>query len=504
MLTAGAFLIILSALSVHGQYLNLDSHVNYGEYSTDAPPPVFDLGDWLFDLLDNSSSFDGSDVFPVKNLCENVRCGYGDCVVNLKKHPYYECKCKPPFQGPNCLTLPASPCEPNPCKNGASCIKGDRRFQCACPEGYTGKFCETASTDCYLGNGETYRGAVSMTENGHECLNWNSYFILTNGEDPFILFPDFNGLEDNHCRNPDEDEKPWCYYKQQNRLEWDYCKVQNCSQVPVTPAPPVVPPVPGSAAFSQCGISQPSRMSRIFGGTKSFHSAHPWQVSVQVRPKRTSIPYGHTCGGVLLSSCWVLTAAHCIGTNEEFQVVLGGVNINKQEDMDQTIPVIRTIVHENYRDAGVAIYNDIALMELKVTDAPYCAKETRYVRAVCLPDQMFPAGKECVISGWGATETKAYSSQLLNARVFLISEDRCKAPHVYGDVLDSSMFCAGTLQGGVDSCQGDSGGPLVCEKNATHYITGVVSWGDGCGQRNKPGVYANVHNFNSWIRNKMN
>ncbi|TNN03745.1 hypothetical protein fugu_000774 [Takifugu bimaculatus] len=461
MLTAGAFLIILSALSVHGQYLNLDSHVNYGEYSTDAPPPVFDLGDWLFDLLDNNvcdpnPCFNGGScqmksggefecfcLEPyVKNLCENVRCGYGDCVVNLKKHPYYECKCKPPFQGPNCMTLPASPCEPNPCKNGASCIKGDRRFQCACPEGYTGKFCETASTDCYLGNGETYRGAVSMTENGHECLNWNSYFILTNGEDPFILFPDFNGLEDNHCR--------------------------------------------------------------IFGGTKSFHGAHPWQVSVQVRPKCTSIPYGHTCGGVLLSSCWVLTAAHCIETNEEFQVVLGGVNINKQEDMDQTIPVIRTIVHENYRDAGVAVYNDIALMELKVTDAPYCAKETRYVRAVCLPDQMFPAGKECVISGWGATETKAYSSQLLNARVFLISEDRCKAPHVYGDVLDSSMFCAGTLQGGVDSCQGDSGGPLVCEKNGTHYITGVVSWGDGCGQRNKPGVYANVHNFNSWIRNKMN
>lgn len=44
-------------------------------------------------------------------------------------------------------------------------------------------------------------------------------------------------------------------------------------------------------------------------------------------------------------------------------------------------------------------------MELKVMDAPYCAKETRYVRAVCLPDQIFPAGKECVISGWGATET---------------------------------------------------------------------------------------------------
>ncbi|XP_029689829.1 hyaluronan-binding protein 2-like [Takifugu rubripes] len=130
MLTAGAFLIILSALSVHGQYLNVDSHVNYGEYSTDAPPPVFDLGDWLFDLLDNNvcdpnpcfnggscqmksggefecfclEPYGGKRCQKVKNLCENVRCGYGDCVVNLKKQPYYECKCKPPFQGPNCMT----------------------------------------------------------------------------------------------------------------------------------------------------------------------------------------------------------------------------------------------------------------------------------------------------------------------------------------------------------------------------------------------------------------
>lgn len=42
--------------------------------------------------------------------------------------------------------------------------------------------------------------------------------------------------------------------------------------------------------------------------------------------------------------------------------MLGGVNIDRQEDMDQTIPVIRTIVHENYRDARVAVYNDIGLI----------------------------------------------------------------------------------------------------------------------------------------------
>lgn len=47
----------------------------------------------------------------------------------------------------------------------------------------------------------------------------------------------------------------------------------------------------------------------------------------------------------------------------------------------------------------------VALLKLKVTDSAYCAKETRFVKAACLPDEPFPAGKECVISGWGATET---------------------------------------------------------------------------------------------------
>lgn len=60
----------------------------------------------------------------------------------------------------------------------------------------------------------------------------------------------------------------------------------------------------------------------------------------------------------------------------------------------------------NQRINATVLIPCVALLRLKVMNSPYCAKETRFVKAVCLPDQTFPPGKECVISGWGKTETR--------------------------------------------------------------------------------------------------
>ncbi|XP_053269666.1 hyaluronan-binding protein 2 [Pleuronectes platessa] len=535
----------LWALAAFGQELHVISETGgtdygyYYDYATESPAGDLDLSDydWLYDLLDVSDECDpnpclnrgvcehqatggfmcscpepytGKKCQNVKDVCRNVKCGHGSCVLTSTA-PFFECKCKPPFRPPSCTK--AAPCRPSPCQNGGSCMKGPKlsSFTCSCPNGYTGRFCEVGPNDCYQEDGEFYRGKVSVTAEGEECLDWNSYFIAQSRGDPFQEYAGFDGIgPHNYCRNPDGDDQPWCFINKDGKLKWNHCNVRKCSAVPATiptihetdptPVQPSVPP----AQFSKCGRPQPGRSSRIFGGRKSHPGAHPWQVSLQTRTKGSSEPFGHICGGILLESCWVLTAAHCLKSGVEMQVVLGGVDIEKDEVYDQVIPVVKAIMHEEYRATNFALYNDVAMLQLRVTDSPYCAKETRFVKTACLANHPFSSGTECVISGWGATETQKYgTNQLLDARVLLISQDKCKAPHVYGDSLDDSMFCAGNMNGGVDSCQGDSGGPLVCERNGTHYVVGVVSWGDGCGKKHKPGVYSNVGHFTDWITHHL-
>ena len=66
--------------------------------------------------------------------------------------------------------------------------------------------------------------------------------------------------------------------------------------------------------------------------------------------------------------------------------------------------------------------------------------------------------------------------------------------------ISDNMFCAGYKEGRIDSCAGDSGGPLVCQKNGRWTIFGITSFGEGCGQQGKYGIYAKVPNFTHWIR----
>ncbi|KFW81456.1 Serine protease 56, partial [Manacus vitellinus] len=147
-------------------------------------------------------------------------------------------------------------------------------------------------------------------------------------------------------------------------------------------------------------------------------------------------------------------------------------------------------------------HGDLALLELAVPLAP-----SPTVSPVCLPSgptEPSP-GTPCSIPGWGSLyEGRATLTPLadvvMEAQVPLLSQETCRGA-LGKDLLTSAMFCAGYLSGGIDSCQGDSGGPLACQDPTSHHFVlyGITSWGDGCGERGKPGVYTRVTAFTDWL-----
>ncbi|KAM8927692.1 transmembrane protease serine 13 [Pelodytes ibericus] len=249
-----------------------------------------------------------------------------------------------------------------------------------------------------------------------------------------------------------------------------------------------------SVRCSDCGTR---KMSRIIGGTEATAGEWPWQVSLH---QQTGTRFVHVCGGTLINGQWVLTASHCFtetSSPSNWRIYAGITSLNSLRAASS----VTTIVRHEYYNSDTDDY-DVALMKLK---EPITYSAT--IQPACLPmtGESFNPGFKCWISGFGKTVAISDESSinLMEAEVTIISTSQCNSAVVYNGAITERMMCAGELRGGVDSCQGDSGGPLVCEQNGRWYLAGVTSWGNGCGQANKPGVYTRVTDVLPWIYSKM-
>lgn len=242
---------------------------------------------------------------------------------------------------------------------------------------------------------------------------------------------------------------------------------------------------------TECGIQKfEPALQRIVGGVHTVPNSWPWQVRLHAD--------GGLCGGTLIDTKHVLTAAHCIQTpvvTQNYEIIVGLHDIDKPVYNEQKIAAERIFVHEQYNPTSQE--NDIAIIRLA---KPVTISDS--INVICLPGAEANNANDTVwVVGWGTTSFQGQVSPVLRQTSVHVMPTRCG--QVYSSYNNQKQMCAGAYGGGRDSCQGDSGGPLMYKSNGKWYLNGVVSYGHGCAFDGYPGVYARVSYYLPWVKSKI-
>ncbi|ENM5825793.1 trypsin-like serine protease [Vibrio metoecus] len=245
-----------------------------------------------------------------------------------------------------------------------------------------------------------------------------------------------------------------------------------------------------SASGTESGVS-----SRIIGGEQATVGAWPYMVALTTRDKSSA-----WCGGSLLNERYVLTAAHCVDKTDPatMDIIVGAYDMDNIGAAER-IRVKQIYVHEAYIKAQKG--NDIAVLELESTPT------LNQFTSIAIPvdfDELRENDLLTVI-GFGARKEvngnrSDYPTKLHQVDVPFVPIAECRKKGGSYETQGDGVFCAGVE--GKDSCAGDSGGPIFFRTNHGLTQMGVVSWGAGCGQPDKPGVYTKLSAFNNWINDQ--
>ncbi|XP_064090215.1 trypsin-1-like [Macrobrachium nipponense] len=256
----------------------------------------------------------------------------------------------------------------------------------------------------------------------------------------------------------------------------------------VTP-PPTPPP---STSSCRCGVV--NRNARIVGGVVTELYEYPWQAAIT--SKTSNQPF---CGASIIASEWILTASHCVyGTMpDSINIVVGEYDWSLPDETNEVVYTVSAI-HRHPQFDTSTFDNDLALLKLS---QPIAFPSDNKIAPICLPPpSLLYENVSATVTGWGTLSSGGPQPTMLY-EVVVPTMTNAKCNTLLSNQVTANMICAGIDAGGVDSCQGDSGGPMVTNSQSGTYmeLIGVVSWGYGCAEPNKPGVYARVNKFLTWI-----
>merc|ERR1711860_49081 len=220
-------------------------------------------------------------------------------------------------------------------------------------------------------------------------------------------------------------------------------------------------------------------------------------MQVSIDPSTTQ--WFHVCGGTIIDSNTVLSAAHCCNyPNNRISIYAG---ITKLTDTrGQRLTVFAQRSHPKFIAKPVAFRGDICIIK---TNEHFVFDDKVKPAELPMAFGEFQGDEKVTVSGWGALYHQGPSDNKLQyVKLPLIDFDQCYStysrPEAKSFPPDRHMFCSGIWQeGGRDACQGDSGGPYML--GDTNILVGIVSYGVGCADGDYPGIATLVSHYINWI-----
>ncbi|XP_028622209.1 coagulation factor VII isoform X1 [Grammomys surdaster] len=338
-------------------------------------------------------------------------------------------------------------CASNPCQNGGTCQDHLKSYVCFCLLDFEGRNCEKNKNEqliCANENGDCDQYCTDHVGTKRTCSCHEGYEL-----------------------QPDEVScKPKVEYP--------------CGRIPVVEK-----------------RNSSSRQGRIVGGYVCPKGECPWQAVLKINGLLL-------CGAVLLDSRWIVTAAHCFDNIRSWvniTVVMGEHDFSEKDGTEQIRRVVQVFMPDKYIRGKID--HDIALLRFHRP-----VTFTDYVVPLCLPEKAFSENtlariRFSRVSGWGQLlDRGATALELMSIEVPRLLTQDCleHAKHTpKTPKITDNMFCAGYMDGTMDACKGDSGGPHATHYHGTWYLTGVVSWGEGCAAIGHVGVYTRVSQYTDWL-----
>ncbi|XP_017047248.1 coagulation factor XI [Drosophila ficusphila] len=268
-----------------------------------------------------------------------------------------------------------------------------------------------------------------------------------------------------------------------------------------------VPQQTGSSNGIPCGRERASITPFIFHGTSLQRGQLPWLVAIFER--RESNGPAFICGGSLISTSTVLSAAHCFrfpGRNlpASRTAVSLGRNSLAIHSPGEFRGVSELIIHNNYQIKQFT-EADLALVRL---DLP--VRYNDYIVPICLWSTTnrldLPQGLKSYVAGWGPDETGTGNSDVSKITdMNIVTESNCgqELPHV---LVQPSTLCA--KKTGAGPCASDGGGPLMLREQEVWVLRGVISGGvinekENTCELSKPSVFTDVAKHIDWVRQHM-